>query len=505
MSEAISEVKSAEPKSSAPLSTGVKLAFGIGAIGEAIFISMSNTFIMIYYNQVIGMSASLAGLALMFALIADAITDPVVGLLSDRHRSRWGRRHPFLWAAPLPLAVALYAIFNPPQLALDHTWLLFVWLAFWTILSRGFVTMFNVPHLALGGELSKDPNERSQLFSANTVFTYLAGSIFTFSVWTYFAGDRLRASDGATVPGQLDPAAYVPVVLCVSAVIVISIWACAAGTAKAAQSLSRRTDEQPRFTLKYFVGSLLSTFKNRNYLILLVGYFFFMITSGIYNTMNVYVDTYFWELKPEQIRWFGIVGVLAGITGAVLAPWFMRRFDRKPVMLSALLGTVLFAQLVVNLRLLGFMPANGAALLMPCLLANAVGFYFSIGVGGVAIYSMIGDVIDENELVTGLREEGLFYSARAFFSKASYSLGLFFAGVMLDLFVHLPKDAIPGALDGQVLTRLGVTAGPIMGSAALFAVFIYAMYNLDRKRHADIVDQLAERQRSSDQSAAGQT
>jgi len=206
----------------------------------------------------------------------------------------------------------------------------------------------------------------------------------------------------------------------------------------------------------------------------------------------VYINTYFWELEPDQIRWFGVVGVLAGISGAIVAPGLMRVFDRKPVMLAALLGAVVFAQLVVNLRLVEFLPLNGDPALLPCLLANAVGFYFSIGVAGVAIYSMIGDVIDENELTTGLREEGLFYSARAFFSKAAYSCGLLFAGIMLDLFVRFPPDAIPGEIADGALVRLGITAGPVMATSALLSVFIYARYNLNRERHADIVRQLAQ-------------
>lgn len=477
-----------------PLAFRVKLAFGIGAIGEAAYLGMFNTFITIYYNQAIGLSNTLIGLAVMLALIADAVTDPMVGLLSDRHRSPLGRRHPFLWAAPVPLAIALYAIFNPPEALIEHTYGLFAWLAVWTVLSRGFVTLFNVPHLALGGELSKEQHERSQLFSANTVFTYIAGAGFAFFAWSFFDGDRLRASDGAMVPGQLDPAAYLPLVVFVCAIILIAIWTCAAGTAKAGRALSQREDNQPKLTLRYFFSTLLRTLKNRNYLILLFGYFFFMITSGIYDTMNVFINTYFWELEPNQIRWFGLFGAPAGILGAVLAPRLMRRFDRKPVMLAALASTVLFAQLVVNLRLAGLMPDNGDPLLLPCLLANSVGFFFGIGVGGVAIASMIGDVVDENELVTGLREEGLFYSARAFFAKASYSFGHFFAGIMLDYFVRLPFEAVPGQLEPDVLIRLGITAGPIMGAAAFMAIFVYARYRLDRRRHSEILAAIAQRQ-----------
>ena len=479
--------------SAPPLRLRVKLAFGIGAVGEAVYLGMFNTFITIYYNQAIGLSNTLIGLAVMFALVADAITDPLVGLTSDRFNSRLGRRHPFLWAAPVPLAISLFAIFNPPQALIGQSAFLFAWLLVWTVLSRACVTLFNVPHLALGGELSKHQHERSQLFSANTVFTYLSGSAFAFFAWTYLQGDRVRASDGAVVPGQLDPDTYLPLVLVVCATIIGTICVCAAGTARAALGLSRPAPDLPRFTLRYFFATLLRTLRNRNYVILLCGYFFFMISSGIYDTLNVFVNTYFWALEPNQIRWFGLVGAPAAILGATLSPLLMKRFDRKPVMVTAIFGTVVFAQLAVNLRLLGVMPDNGDPLLLPCLLANAAGFLFSIGIGGVAIYSMIGDVIDENELLTGLREEGLFYSARAFFAKASYSVGHFFAGLMLDYFVRLPFEAVPGQLDDGVLVRLGITAGPVMGGAALIAVVIYANYRLDRTRHAAILAAIAAR------------
>ena len=185
------------------------------------------------------------------------------------------------------------------------------------------------------------------------------------------------------------------------------------------------------------------------------------------------------------------------MSGALLSPIFMRRFDRKPVMLAALAGTTLFAQLVVNLRLLGWMPENQDPLLLPYLLANAAGFTFTLGVGTVAMMSMIGDIIDVNELSTGKREEGLYYSARAFFAKASYSFGHFFAGVMLDLFVRLPFDAVPGQLADGVLIRLGITAGPIMGLAAIISLLIYSRYNLNQAKHREVRLALAEKNRAA--------
>ena len=188
------------------LSWRTKLSFGVGASGEAVFHGLFNAFITIYYNQAIGLSNTLIGVAIMLAMIADAATDPLVGIVSDRWRSRWGRRHPFLYMAPIPLALAIFAIFNPPDLLAvgadgPSQWGLFAWLAVWTILGRAALTLYSVPHYALGGELTTNQHQRSTLFSINTVCLYVSGAAFGFAAWRFFfAGERLRASDGQMVP-----------------------------------------------------------------------------------------------------------------------------------------------------------------------------------------------------------------------------------------------------------------------------------------------------------------
>jgi len=478
------------------LSWATRFIFGFGAIGESVYLGLFNGFITIYYNQVLGLSNTLVGAAIMLAMIGDAITDPVVGIVSDGWRSKHGRRHPFLLIAPVPLAFALFSIFNPPDVFFDSAdgasqLALFVWLAAWTILSRGFLTLYSVPHLALGGELSKDQHQRSQLFSANTVVGYVTGASFAFILWSFFfAGERIRESDGQLVPGHLDAAAYGPVVFTACALIIVSIWICAAGTYKYIPHLSQPQVNRPRLTFKTFGQQLLSTLKNRNYVILMVGFFFFMIASGIYETMNVFMNTYFWELQPNQIRWLGLIAAPAVMVGALSAPSLMQRFDRKPVMVGAVFCIVLFAQLTVNSRLLGWMPANHDPLLLPLLLANTAGFTFALGLCTVAVMSMIGDIIDINELEVGQRQEGLYYSARAFFAKAANSFGHFIAGIALDLFVRLPFEAVPGQLSEGVLMRLGITAGPVMGAAAIISLLIYSRYNLTREMHREVITAL---------------
>lgn len=476
-----------------------KALFGAGAVGEMVYLGLFNTFIQIFYNQAIGLSNTLIGTAIMLAMIGDAISDPIVGLISDRWKSRHGRRHPFLFVAPIPLALTLWFIFHPPAALISgeggpHQIGLFAWLAVLTILSRTFLTLYSVPHLALGAELSKNQYQRSQLFSANTVIGYLSGAGFAFLAWTvFFAGKRVRESDGALVSGQLDPAAYTPAVLLACCLIVIFVWLSAGGTYKRAQTLSDVQPDTPRLSFAQVFREIMSTLQNRNYVYLLLGYFFFMIASGIFDTMRVHIATYFWGLDGTDIRWLALIAAPAGMLGAFFAPLLMKKFDRKPVLIGALTGLLIFAQLVIDLRLLGLIPENGDPNLLPLLLANSAGFSFTVGLGAVTILSMIGDVIDQNELKTGLRQEGLFYSARAFFAKASYSFGHFFAGIMLDFFVRFPKVAIEGEVAPDVLFRMGLTAGPIMAIAGLISLLIYARYDLTREHHDEILTKINEK------------
>ena len=129
------------------------------------------------------------------------------------------------------------------------------------------------------------------------------------------------------------------------------------------------------------------------------------------------------------------------------------------------------------------------------MLLDAFSTLHTIAPGALAnqLRTAIGDIVDENELLTGERQEGLFYSARAFFAKASNSVGHLFAGLMLEYYVRLPQQAVPGELDADIIMRLGITAGPIMGVAAIFSLLIYNLYNLNRERHQQILRELRER------------
>ena len=479
-----------------PLPIRTTLAYGIGEVGEVVFLGMFNTFIVIYYNQAIGLSNSLIGTAIMLATIGDAISDPMVGMISDRWRSRLGRRHPFLFAAPIPLAVSLYAIFSPPDFLTggvagepNQLWL-FAWLAAWTICGRVFVTLYTIPHHALGAELAKNPNERSRLFSSNAIIGYVSGALFSFTVWGFFLSGESILANGSVIPKHLDASAYPPVVITACAIILVMINLSALGTVDRVPYLSSVAKSDARRSLLSFYREMIAIFANPNYTFLMIGFFLLMISVGLSDTLSVFIATYFWEFKPEQIKWFGLMGVPAIIIGATVSPGLMRKFDRKPVLITGLLGLLIIGPVPLVLRLFDLMPANGSEYLLPLVIGSAMVSVMCAAAGAVAMMSILGDIADENELLIGLRQEGLIYSARAFFAKASNSAGHFFGGIFLDVYIVFPFDAVPGEVDADVIWRLGLFAGPIMCIAGFCALPFYARYRLTRTKHLEILKEL---------------
>ena len=123
-----------------PVLMRTKLAFGVGASGEAGTLWIFNALTFFFYNQVLGLPPDLSGYAVMIAILFDAITDPVMGTISDRFKSKYGRRHPFMFAAPGPILIALFFIFNPP-VSLNTDLSLFVWYTIFTIFLRVSLTL----------------------------------------------------------------------------------------------------------------------------------------------------------------------------------------------------------------------------------------------------------------------------------------------------------------------------------------------------------------------------
>jgi GPH family glycoside/pentoside/hexuronide:cation symporter len=463
-----------------------KVLFGMGATAESICLYSFGFLTMLYYNQVLGLPATLAGLGPTLALIFDAITDPLVGSWSDRFRSKkWGRRHPFMLVAPIPVTASFYFVFNPPA-DMSQT-ALFVWLIVFSVLMRSFMTLFFVPHLAFGGEMSKDYHERSTIMSYNNLGGYIgAAGAHWLGLTFIFVGTAQYTN------GLLNPAAYPVFATWASVVILIALYVCAWFTRDRIPTLSQPGKDTPSFSLNNLFRDIAMVFKNRNYLYLLLGLLFLSITLGMRAAFNNYMNIFYWEFLPDLIRWF-VIGSIGGYLAGFLLTFRLHKiFDKRSTIFVTALGYSILEAIPVCLRMAGWFPENGDSALFPSILVfHAVGSA-CLSILNISVMSALADVADENEVRFGQRQEGMLYSARTFFSKADRALGTFIAGVTLDL-IAFPAKAQPGQVPEDTLFMLGVMDSPATIIPGLIAACLYAGYRINNKSHAAIKETLAAR------------
>jgi Na+/melibiose symporter-like transporter len=475
----------------APVPQKTKVLFGMGALAEHIALYSFGFFIMLYYNQVLGLPATLAGLGPTLALVVDAITDPLMGSWSDRFRSKkWGRRHPFMLIAPIPIVLSFYGVFNPPQ-ALDQTGL-FIWLVVFSILVRSAMTLYFVPHLAFGGEMSRDYHERSSVMAYNNIGTYIgsAGAHF-FSLKFIFVATAGYSS------GLLVPEAYGQFSIIASVIVFFTLYICAWFTRDRIPHLSQPAADVAAFNFRDFFGDIGKVLRNRNYVFLLLGLLFLSITLGMRAAFNNYMNIYFWEFDTSLIANFVFASIIGYVCGFLFTPKLHRRFDKRNVIVWSCIMYALGDAMPVCLRLLGFFPDNGTPALFP-----SVMFFHMIGAAGlsiinISVMSALADVADENEVRFGQRQEGVLYSARNFFSKADRALGTLLAGIALDL-IAFPVKAVPGEVDADTLFRLGLIDSPVTIIPALIGACLYAGYRINKHTHDGISQTLAERHAARD-------
>ena len=456
------------------LRLGTKFFFGIGSAAESIALYSVSAFAMFYYNQVLGLPAELAGLAISASLVLDGISDPLVGSLSDRTRSRLGRRHPWMLAAPIPIGLSLIAIFNPP--AELGQWALFAWFAISVTLMRQFMTFFHTPHLALGGELSRDYLERSRVMSWNNFFTW-AGAAGT----AFFALSYVFKATPEYPRGLLNPEPYGPFAFGLAAVAIVILFASGWFTRDQIPRLPKPAENLPKFSPFEFFGDIAKVMRNLNYVWLLVAYFFLSMMIGLRAGLNLYMGTFYWELTSEELRWF-IVGSASGyIAGFIFAARLHRHFDKRMTMIVWALVYAVAPALPNILGQLGVIDAQTPNLLA-ILVAFSVISYAAASVLSITVMSALADVADENELRFGVRQEGVLYATRSLAAKVDQAIGALVAGLVL-AWIAFPAKAVPGQVPTEVVGNLALWDGALAAIPGLIAAAFYARYGITRARY----------------------
>jgi glycoside/pentoside/hexuronide:cation symporter, GPH family len=478
------------------LSVRTMIAFGLGQGGESLRTLGASTFLLFYYQQIIGLSGSLTALALSLSLIVDALIDPVVGALSDRTHTRWGRRHPFMIAGMLPLGVLFYATFNPPELSQAGY---FGWLLATVVLTRISMSVYSVPYTALAAELAQDYTQRSTLFGYAIFFGTLATMLAPAVAMRVFFPTTPEYN-----PGLLDPAGYHGFALAFAIAMVVMTGASIVGTWRQIPYLSK-VPSRHAFSLKRAAIDLKEAFRNHSFRVLFFGFLLASLMAATEGVFLPFMGPHFWGLTTEQISIFALTSLGGLVVSMPLMPIATRRFDKKNTLVASCLISLTAWHIPILLRLIDppWFPANGSPWIMPILLASN---FFVAAVSPLifaSLASMFADITDEHELEIGERREGTIFAARSLALQLIFSAGITMGGVVLDL-IHFPSGARTGTVPADVLRNLGLV---MLGAAALngCGVMLYMRYRLDRKRHAEVLVELASRRASAAGSASAGT
>lgn len=462
---------------------GLKITYSAGQLVELVIGSMLNIFILFYVTAVCGVPGGLAGLALSAGLVIDAVMDPLIGSLSDGWRSRFGRRVPFMAVSIIPLIVTFNLIFALPEgWGLTAT---FIWLTLLSISLRIALSIFHLPYQALGAEVSGDYAERSSI----AAWRWGIGILGTFAVIGLGYGVFLSGPDGVS-----NRAGYLPLTLTLTTLVIIGALA-AIYTGWVTRGMQLERDAPTEALHRRLFGEMREMFRSRTFIILFTSSILLNVAQGVGQALGLHVAIFFWRLDSTQIPLIGVGAVLGLMLGAPIAAQLARILEKRALLVIGMGGLAACQALPVPLRMLGLLPLDGGALtglLIGLALFNGAMFTVS----AVGFMAVMPDAADEHEHLFGTRREGMYFAGWAFASKASHGAGLLISGMVLQLIDFPTNISERGAVDSvpqRTMDLLGIAGGPGAALIALAGTMIALLYHVDRKTHARIVAELAER------------
>jgi glycoside/pentoside/hexuronide:cation symporter, GPH family len=459
-----------------------KLYYGVGATPFGIKDAGFNYFILIYYNQVLGLDAVLAGLALAIAVVLDAISDVAAGHFSDKCSSKLGRRHPFMYAAALPTVVSLYFLWNPPQFADQSQVALFSYLVVMAIFVRSCLTFYEIPNASMGPELTKHYDDRTNLMAYRYVFGWLGGLGMSVLAYTVFFPKDPDA--------QLGKSGYELFGLVGSAAMLVTMLMSAIGTHRHIPEFHKPEGKSSQ-KVRELIASVYVMFRNRSFLAVFLSALFFGAAAGLSQAMTIYTSTFFWMLSSQEIGLVPLLGLVAVPLSFLLAPRLAERWGKKAATMRCFLFAILFLPTGFVAELLGFFPERSSQIYLPMLMLYFLVETTAIISMQIVFASMNADVVEElSAKSSGQRSEGLVFAARNFAKKAVSGVGVLLVGVILWA-ADFPEKAVPGEVAENSLITLILIYLPTIVGLYLISWWVLRGYDIDKaKHHANLQDQI---------------
>lgn len=474
------------PASGKKPSFWTKFAYGFGSVAYGTKDAGLKYFLLLFYSQVVGMDPRLVSLAILIALVFDAISDPIVGYWSDNFRSKWGRRHPFMYAAAVPVAVSYYFIWTPPEGWSEQA--LFWYIVVLAITIRTFITVYETPSSALAPELTDDYDERSSILSFRYFFGYFGGNAMTVIAFALIFPAFVTI---AITNGQFNRDAYSFYGLMGSLVMFGAIMISALGTHHYIPKL-RQPPPKREMTLKKIFKEIYQTVASGSFFALFSASLIAFTASGLVAGLVFYFTTYFWGFSPGQIGAITFGVFLSAFIGGALAPIVTRKLGKKRGAL--IVGSVAFIglPLPIFLRLIDVLPENGStAIFWIVLIGNTLDTALIICYQILAA-SMMADLVEQGEAKSGRRSEGMFFAAATFMRKFGEGFGIVIAGFILSI-AGVAAGATQGELSDETLWKLGAIYVPVIFTLFFTVIIIISFYKVDRAKHEETVRELAAR------------
>lgn len=436
-----------------------KLLYGVGEFSISAKNAVLGQYLLFFYVDVVGVSPILVGAAIFAGRLWDAVTDPMVGYLSDSTRSRFGRRRPYVVLAALPMGLMFFLLFSPPRGSeLGIT----LYLAMAYILLMTAFTLFATPYLAWGAELSNDLHERTSIVQMRSVFGVLgllAGGALPIAVARQFATQRT----GFAVMGEI-----------------LGLLLAAAALTTGLTVRERRRTDPPRPSFGGFLTGLRVTFENREFRLVFVTFCLMTVALSLGNAVQLFVIKYWLQLYP-YFPWIAATFALGFVTSFPLWARLSRKIGKHETMRRGLvMGSILpLGWLVVppgNLGImLGFAAAGGAAM------------------GSITVViSAAMDVVDLDEWRTGERREGAYFGIWTLGLKTTGAFGALLGGILLRS-IGVQADVQP---EPERMWWLLLALGPLQASAHLFALLALRRLRIDGEFLREIQAGLAQRRSS---------
>ena len=441
------------------LSRRTKFLYGIGDTGFSLTGTILGAYFAIFLTDVVGVRPGIAAVAIFVGRTWDYVNDPLIGHISDRTRTRWGRRRPFLLFGPLPFALAFTLLWYRPPLQSDL--LLAIYYAAAYVLFDAAATFVYMPYFALTPELTPDYDERTALTSYRMFFSIL-GSLVAFTV-------------PAMIVGGFAPQ-NAPRVLLMGLIFglvsALPLWLTFLGTRERGDYMAL---EQPAI-----LRSLRAALRNRPFVFSLVIYLCTWVSMNVVQATLLFFLKYIVQREAQS----DLLMAAIFVTAIVVLPfwqWASRRWSKRWAYVA---GVAFWA--VVQIVLITLNAASGLGLILTlCVLAG-----IGVAAAHVLPWAIIPDAIEWGELQTGERHEGMFYSLVTLMEKITSSLAIPLVLLLLEVTGYVPNAPQQPA---SALLGIRIAIGPVPALFLSFGILFAILYPLSRERYAQVVQELSVR------------